>query len=105
MELDRLIETERLNDDRVRRAVEEAAAIVRAAREAAQQREAGLAAELHRIVTASAAAVAAERERRIAGIVASARNTVARYAAVTEVELATVAQTLVHDLIVDLDAV
>lgn len=101
MELERLIETEQRNDDLVRRARVDAAAIVGTAREAAQRREAAFASELQQIISANAAAIALERDQRIAAVVAAARDAVARYAAVTDAQIAPVAQALLDDLIAD----
>jgi vacuolar-type H+-ATPase subunit H len=99
VQLERLIETEQRNDALVRHAAAEAEAIVRAARDGAQRREADLAAELRQLVAANAAAITADGERRQTTIAATAREEAAGYRAVTDAQIAAVARVLIDDLV------
>lgn len=101
MDLDQLIETERRNDELLRRAVAEGATIVQAAKAAAAARAATVADELARINAADAREVAAERERRLAAIVEAGRADAARYAAITEHDIVLTARALVPGLLID----
>ena len=99
MELDRLIEAEQRNDELVRRATAEAAGIVRSATEAAARRRAEFADELQRTIDANAAALGAERARRMAEIEAAGREAVARIEAVSDEQVVAVARELVGVLV------
>ena len=99
MELERLIETERRLDDRLRRAREEAAAIVRDARQSVGNHEAALAAELEAAARTAGATLAAERERVAAEIATEARGRVASYDGVDEPRVQAAAWALVERLL------
>lgn len=99
MEFERLIETERRNDELLARARAEAAASREAARTAAEQRESRLEAELAAAVRASDEAFAAQRARRLAEIAGTARAAAARFDAVGDDLVRAVAATLVEQLV------
>jgi vacuolar-type H+-ATPase subunit H len=99
MELERLIETEQRNEGLLRRAREEARVLVEAARTAAEARQSTLAGELEGAARRSQAELAAERERRTLEIHEAAQREVARYDAVPEDRVRTVAQALVDRLV------
>jgi hypothetical protein len=99
MELERLIETERRNEDLLQRARAEARVLVEAARTAAEARGSTLAGELEEAARRSQAELAAERERRTLEIDDAAQREVARYDAVTEDRIRAVAQTLVDRIV------
>jgi hypothetical protein len=100
VELERLIETERRNEDLLQRARDEADAIVHAARSAVATRAAALAGELEEAARRSEAALTAERERRIAELRQGARDRAARYDAVTDARVEAVGRVLVDRLLV-----
>lgn len=99
MELERLIETERRNEDLLQRARDDAKAIVEAARTAARNRAATLSGELEADARRSEAALTAERERRVAEIQKAARDRAARYDAVPDERVGAVGRALVDRLI------
>ena len=99
MELERLIETERRLDDRLNRAREEAAAMVREARESVAHREAALATELEAAARTAGATLAAERERVAAEIATEARSRVASYDGVDEPRVQAAGWALVERLL------
>jgi hypothetical protein len=99
VELERLIETERRNEKLLQRARDEAGAIVEAARTTAADRAAALSGELEAAARESEAALAAERERRIAEIQEAARDRVARYDNVSDERVEAVGRALVDRLL------
>lgn len=99
MELERLIETERRNEDLLQRARVEAKAIVEAARKAARDRAATLSGELEADARRSETALAVERERRVAEIRRAARDRAAGYDAVSDERVGAVGRALVDRLI------
>jgi hypothetical protein len=99
MEFERLIETERQNDELLRRAREEAAAIRAAAVTAAERREASLAAELSQALEESDLAIAVRRDTRLSEIAAAAAADATRYDAVGDIEIRTTASALLDALL------
>ena len=101
MDLERLIETERRNDDLMRRAAAEAVDVIRAAKEAAAARVAAAVDELARINAAEAVEIAAERLRRLAEIVEAGRADAARYTDVSDPDIVLTARALVDGILID----
>jgi vacuolar-type H+-ATPase subunit H len=99
VELERLIETERRNEDLLQGARDEARTIVEAARKAAQDRAAALSGELEADARRSEAALGAERERRIVEIRETARDRASRYESVPEERVLAVGRALVDRLL------
>lgn len=99
MGLDRLIETERRNDDLLRSAREEAAELVRSATEQAARRRETLAVELDAELWRREAAARAERDRRLAHVRETAEDMVARYDAVSEDRVRAAAAALIEQLV------
>ncbi len=84
MDYERLIETERRNDDLLGRASEEAAAIREAARAAVDRRRREFEAELEAVIATARAEVASRRAAILAEIDAATRDGVARFEAVDD---------------------
>jgi hypothetical protein len=101
MEFERLIETERQNDELLHRARGEAAAIRKAAVDATERRQTSLAAEVAQMLHDSDQAIALRRTESLAGIADAARDAAARYDAVTEAQLRDAADALVGQLLGD----
>lgn len=101
VDLERLIETERRNDDLMRRAAAEAAGVIRAARDAAAARVTAAVDELARVNAAQAVEIAAERLRRLAEIVEAGRADAARYTSVSDPDIVLTARALVDSILID----
>jgi vacuolar-type H+-ATPase subunit H len=99
VDLDQLIATEQRLDEGLRRAREEAARLVREAREAAQRREAELEAELEAAARAFAAEAEAERARQEREIASEAAARVTRYDMVPPQLLEAAARAMVERLV------
>lgn len=99
MELDQLIETEQHLDRALQQAREEFGRMIEAARSAAQSREAALEAELSDRIQARAVAAAADRRRREEEIARDTARQVARYDAVTDERVRTLARAVIDVLV------
>lgn len=99
MEFERLIETERQNDALLHRAREEADALRQAAVEAAEQREASLAAELARALRESADTFSRQRAASLAEVAAQAAREAARFDAVDDAAIQAVIPVLMAALL------
>ena len=101
MELDRLIDTEQRNDTLVRRAREEAEAMVQQAQAAAAEREAALATVVQQLIRDTEASLAAELARRSAVIATNGAAAAARFDAVTDAQIANFVPRLLDALVAD----
>jgi vacuolar-type H+-ATPase subunit H len=99
MDLNRLIATEERLDEALRRARDEAAQIVAAARTAGQHAESELACELKTAAERLTTEIAVERARREQEIREQTAAAVARYAAVSPERITAVARELVDRLV------
>lgn len=99
MGLDRLIETERRNDDLLRSAREEAATLVRSASEDAARLRETLAARLDTEMRRREAEALAERDRRLAEVRQQAEDAAARYDAVADERVRAAATALIELLL------
>ncbi len=98
-DLRRLIDAEARNDQVIREARAAAAETIRAAHDAIAVQQAGLAAELERIVAEQASALAAERDRRMADLAGGAARDAAGYDAVTAERITAAARAVVDRLV------
>ncbi len=99
VDFERLIETERRNDDILRQAREEAAGLCRAAQLDADRHRAEAHHELADVIAAARARTAARRDAALATILAESLATSARFDQVADQRLAEVVTTLIADLL------
>jgi hypothetical protein len=97
--LARLLSTEARLEEKLRRAREEAAGLVTAARDAAQAREAALAAELETLGRQLEVTIADERQRQERELAESARAQVQRFDQASPEEIEALARYVVERLI------
>jgi hypothetical protein len=98
VDFERLIETERRNDDLLRRAREEADALGRATLGEVERRRSEAETELEAAVASVRAAMAGRRESALAEIATRARDDAAGFDVVTDEQVAIVVTTLLADL-------